>query len=199
MTRVCCRKLSVDRFSIDCTKYLSDDAGMRSRASSGENLKRQRQPKLHHSRSDDNKRPSFDKHQHQKDSQSSRYSLNTRAVIESGEADEFKYFATKSLDAEENRGDYSDDSHAVDIDEPIAMPSEGLTEADALLEEPELENLPENCVENSMDRLNGNDEHLILEGRGTKGQSGETDDFFSDNFEGVAEGQETLYIADDEV
>ncbi|XP_076680199.1 uncharacterized protein LOC143375197 [Andrena cerasifolii] len=186
------RKLSVDRFSIDCTKYLSDDAGMRSRASSGENLKRQRQPKLHHSRSDDNKRLSFDKHLHQKDSQSSRYSLNTRAVIESGEADEFKYFATKSLDAEENREDYSDDSHAVDIDEPVAMPSEGLTEADTLLEEPELENLPEN----STDRLNGN---LMLEACGTNQQSEQADDFFSDNFEGVAKGQETLYIADDEV
>ncbi|KAG6797512.1 hypothetical protein HZU73_07177 [Apis mellifera caucasica] len=143
------RKLSVDRFSIDCAKYLSDDVEMRSRASSGDNLRRQRQPKLHHSRSDDNKRASFERQQ--KDAQSSRYSLNTQAVIESGGSEaEFKYFTATSLDTEESRADNSDDSHAIDIDiEQIAanVPSDGPTEADALLEEPELENVAETDVE----------------------------------------------------
>lgn len=144
----------MDRFSIDCAKYLSDDVEMRSRASSGDNLRRQRQPKLHHSRSDDNKRASFERHQ--KDAQSSRYSLNTQAVIESGGSEaEFKYFTATSLDTEESRADNSDDSHAIDMDEQMAanVASDGPTEADALLEEPELENVAETDIESSRDEM----------------------------------------------
>ncbi|XP_076234280.1 uncharacterized protein LOC143179115 [Calliopsis andreniformis] len=200
------RKLSTDRFSIDCSKYLSDETGIRSRTNSGENLRRQRQPKLHHSRSDDNRRQSFDKHL--KDSQSSRYSLNTQAVIENDEADKFKYFTAASLDTEESRADYSDESHTIDIDEPIAIgvPSEGPTEADALLEEPELENLPENYVENSTNYINEGEkctdviqtESLMQAEQVTK-QNEATGDFFSENFEDPVKNKKTLYVTDDEV
>ncbi|XP_031837289.2 uncharacterized protein LOC116429043 isoform X1 [Nomia melanderi] len=198
------RKLSVDRFSVDCTKYLSDDVGIRSRASSGENLKRQRQPKLYQSRSDDNRRQSFDRHQ----KESSRYSLNTQAVIESNGGDcEFKYFTTTSVETEPSRADVSDESHGIDIDEPIAgaISSEGLTEADALLEEPELENLPENCAVSLTDYRDENEkyrsrrtENFMMECRGSNGQK--TNQFVSESFKGFsANEQTTLYIADDEV
>ncbi|XP_076292296.1 uncharacterized protein LOC143214789 [Lasioglossum baleicum] len=194
------RMLSVNRFSVDCVKYLSDEVGIRSRASSGENLKRQRQPKLYQSRSDDNRRQSFDKHH----KESSRHSLNTQAVIESGGIDsEFKYFATASVDTEGSRADISDDSHGIDVDEPIAaaISSEGLTEVDALLEEPELENLPENCVESP---TGGNEKYnplrtgnLVVELHRSNDQK--TDRFVSENFNDRSPHEETLYIADDEV
>lgn len=132
-----------------------DETEMKSRASSGENLRRQsRHPKLHHSRSDDNRRRSFDKHP--KDPQSSRHSLNTQAVMGGSGTDcEPKYFTTVSLDTEESRGDNSDESHVVDIDEAnhSAVSSEGPTEGDMLLEEPELENVTEIDVESSGDDL----------------------------------------------
>ncbi|XP_076390536.1 uncharacterized protein LOC100878103 isoform X2 [Megachile rotundata] len=193
------RKLSVDRFSIDCTKYLSDEVEIRSRASSGENLRRQRQPKLHHSRSDDNKRQSFEK---QKDAQSSRHSLNTQAVVESGCEIEFKYFTTTSLDTEESRADNSEGSHTIDVDEtiPTIITSEGPTEADALLEEPELENLPENDLENSRhdrqeikrcEKQIAKTERLIGNGQLSKERG---------NLEEFGENEETiLYVEDDEV
>ncbi|XP_060827768.1 uncharacterized protein LOC132913432 [Bombus pascuorum] len=205
------RKLSVDRFSIDCTKYLSDEVEMRSRASSGENLKRQRQAKLHHSRSDDNKRASFEKQQ--KDAQSSRYSLNTQAVIESGGSEsEFKYFTAASLDTEESRADNSDDSHAIDVDEPIAanVSSDGPTEVDALLEEPELENVPEIEVETPRDELDETEirnevslitENLICNNQVSKKQEQKmnirSDDAILHDF--VKSEGTTLYIEDDEV
>lgn len=132
-----------------------DETEIRSRTSSGENLRRQsRHPKLHHSRSDDNRRRSFDRHP--KDSQSSRHSLNTQAVVEGSGCDfEPKYFTTVSLDTEESRGDNSDESHVVDIEDANlgAMSSDGPTEADMLLEEPELENVTEIDVESSGDDL----------------------------------------------
>lgn len=181
--------------------------GIRSRASSGENLRRQRQPKLHHSRSDDNRRQSFDKQS--RDSQCSRYSLNTQAVIEN-EADRYKYFtAPTSLDTEESRTDYSDDN-AMDVDEPIAtgVSPKVSTEADALFEEPELENLQENYVEGSTKHLDENEictdntiatENLIQKDEVTT-QSEETDRLLSENCEDLTNGGETiLYIADDEV
>lgn len=128
---------------------------MKFRASSGENLRRQsRHHKLHHSRSDDNRRRSFDKHS--KDPQSSRHSLNTQAVMEGSGSDcEPKYFTTVSLDTEENRGDNSDESHVVDTEEvnPSGLSSEGPTEGDMLLEEPELENVTEIDMESSGDDL----------------------------------------------
>lgn len=125
---------------------------MKSRTSSGENLRRQsRHPKLHHSRSDDNRRRSFDKHS--KDSQSSRHSLNTQAVVEGSDC-EPKYFTTVSLDTEESHADNSDESHVVDIEEANAGAlslCDVPTEADMLLEEPELENVTEIDIENSLD------------------------------------------------
>ncbi|KYQ51101.1 hypothetical protein ALC60_09748 [Trachymyrmex zeteki] len=150
------RKLSVDRFSVDCTRYMFDETEMKSRTSSGENLRRQsRHPKLHHSRSDDNRRRSFDRHS--KDPQSSRHSLNTQAIMSSGSDCEPKYFTTVSLDTEESRGDNSDESHVVDIEEANASAlSDGPTEGDMLLEEPELENVTEIDVESSGDDLEEN-------------------------------------------
>lgn len=144
------RKLSVERFnSVDYTRYMPDETEIKSRTSSGENLRRQsRHVKLHHSRSDDRRR-SFDKHP--KDPQSSRHSLNTQAMMEGCSGCEFepKYFTTVSLDTEESRADNSDESHAIDIEDANPASSEGPTEADMLLEEPELENVTE--MESSTD------------------------------------------------
>ncbi|CAK9822958.1 hypothetical protein ANTRET_LOCUS1387 [Anthophora retusa] len=197
------RKLSVDRFSIDCTKYLSDEMEIRSRASSGENLRRQRQQRLYHSRSDDNKRASFEKHQ--KESQSSRHSLNTQAVIESdGVEHEFKYFTAASLDTEEGRPDNSDESHAIDIDETIApnTSTEGPTEVDALLEEPELENVPGTDVkrfENDLDENKTYDRDTIKPKKSETEQR-QNANFQKGNLENFVKTKETtLYIEEDEV
>ncbi|XP_012271501.1 uncharacterized protein LOC105694936 [Orussus abietinus] len=138
------RKYSIERFTADCAKYLVD-VEVRSRANSGES-RRSRHPKLHHSRSDDTRRRSFDRHR--RDSQSSRFSLNTQAVLEGcGPEYELKYFATASLDTEESRAENSDDSHVVEVEDVAGHSSEGPAENDALLEEPELENLTEVEVE----------------------------------------------------
>lgn len=113
-----------------------------------------RHPKLHHSRSDDNRRRSFDRHP--RDPQSSRHSLNTQAVMEGSGCDfEQKYFTTVSLDTEESRGDNSDESHVVDVEDTNlgAVSSDGPTEADMLLEEPELEYVTEMDMESSGDDL----------------------------------------------
>lgn len=194
----------MDRFSIDCAKYLSDDVEMRSRASSGDNLRRQRQPKLHHSRSDDNKRASFERQQ--KDAQSSRYSLNTQAVIESGGSEaEFKYFTATSLDTEESRADNSDDSHAIDIDiEQIAanVPSDGPTEADALLEEPELENVPETNVETETryDEAALRRKNLIPDDQRSKRQGKSNIRNMDERLDDFVKGKETiLYIKEQEI
>ncbi|XP_036143940.1 uncharacterized protein LOC105834335 isoform X1 [Monomorium pharaonis] len=178
------RKLSVDRFSVDCTRYMFDETEMKSRASSGENLRRQpRHPKLHHSRSDDNRRRSFDRHP--KDSQSSRHSLNTQAVMEGSGSDcEPKYFTTVSLDTEESRGDNSDESHVVDIEEANPLSSEGPTEGDMLLEEPELENVTEIDVESSGDDL---DDDGKTESRRSTSEKTDT----------TIQGQNPIIIADD--
>lgn len=202
----------MDRFSIDCAKYLSDDVEMRSRASSGDNLRRQRQPKLHHSRSDDNKRASFERQQ--KDAQSSRYSLNTQAVIESGGSEaEFKYFTATSLDTEESRADNSDDSHAIDIDiEQIAanVPSDGPTEADALLEEPELENVAETDVERYETTLDETEtrydeaalrrKNLISDDQRSKRQGKSNIRNMDERLDDFVKGKETiLYIKEQEI
>ncbi|XP_043518455.1 uncharacterized protein LOC122533123 isoform X1 [Frieseomelitta varia] len=193
------RKLSVDRFTADFAKYLSDEE-MRSRANSGENLRRQRQAKLHHSRSDDNKRASFEKQQ--KDAQSSRHSLNTQAVIETGES-EFKYFTTVSLDTEESRADNSDDSHAIDIDEPIVtnVSSEGPTEVDALLEEPELENVSE--IETSRDELDETETctEVTMKTKKSNDQVSKQQGQRANNIHNneTVKNKETLYVEDDEV
>lgn len=133
-----------------------DEMEMRSRTNSGENLRRSRHAKLHHSRSDDNRRRSFDRHP--KDSQSSRHSLNTQAVVEGSGSDcEPKYFTTVSLDTEESHADNSDESHVIDIEDANsgALSSDGPIEVDMLLEEPELENVIEIDVESSGDDLDG--------------------------------------------
>jgi len=78
--------------------------------------------------------------------------------MNSGSDCEPKYFMTVSLDTEESRGDNSDESHVVDIEEAnaSALSSEGPTEGDMLLEEPELENVTEIDVESSGDDLDDN-------------------------------------------
>lgn len=155
----------MDRFSVDCTRYMLDETDIKLRTSSGENLRRQpRHPKLHHSRSDDNRRRSFDRHP--KDSQSSRHSLNTQAVVEGSGSDfEQKYFTTVSLDTEESRGDNSDESHVVEVENasPSGLSLEGPTETDMLREEPELENVTEIEVESSGDDIDDNETKSISE------------------------------------
>ncbi|XP_053989073.1 uncharacterized protein LOC128881783 isoform X2 [Hylaeus volcanicus] len=193
------RKLSMERFSMDCTKYFSDEVGIRSRASSGENLRRQRQPKLYQCNSDDSKRRSFDRHH--KEGQSSRCSLNTQAVIESAGDSDFKYFVETSLDTEESRADYSDESRTVDIDEPaVALSCGGSNEVDALLEEPELENLPENGMESARVHGSAREETKSEVADDTKKDRESTDNFITKSFEDFRRSEEkTLYIADDEV
>lgn len=127
-----------------------DDGEVRSRANTGESVRRQRQPKLYHSRSDDTRRRSFDKHR--RDSQqASRHSLNTQVVLEACAAPEYelKYFATASSTEtnlqQDNRAN-SDESHhhvvEINLDASSTITSEQISvESDALLEEPELENL----------------------------------------------------------
>lgn len=193
-----------------------DDAEMKSRASSGENLRRQsRHPKLHHSRSDDNRRRSFDRHP--RDPQSSRHSLNTQAVMGGSGSDcEPKYFTTVSLDTEESRGDNSDESHVVDVEETnlSARSSEGPAEGDMLLEEPELENVTEIDVESSGDDL---DDDGKCESRGSTSEKTDTVQgrnpvIIADNVEPpttieeaapnseqIEKYETTLYIEDDEV
>ncbi|XP_015602998.1 uncharacterized protein LOC107271469 isoform X2 [Cephus cinctus] len=148
------RKYSIDRFTADCAKYVAEEVEARSRAHSGESVRKQRRPRLYHSKSDDNRRRSLDKNR--RDSQASRYSLNTQVVL-GGCAPEYelKYFTATSLDTEESRADNSDDSHVVEINENTAITaaSDGPAETEALLEEPELENLTEIDVESSVGDL----------------------------------------------
>lgn len=81
----------------------------------------------------------------------------------SGDNYELKYFtATTSLDTEESRAEGSDcDSHVThDYEDGVlnsSVLSDGLAESNTLLEEPELENLPENLQEEtSSDYLDRN-------------------------------------------
>jgi len=84
-----------------------------------------------------------------------------------------KYFATASLDTEESRVDNSDESHVIDIEDanPVALSSEGPTEADTLLEEPELENVTEIDVESSGDDLD--DESVKCRSHGSTSEKSE--------------------------
>lgn len=114
---------------------------MRSRANTGD-CRRQRQ-KLNHSKSDDNRRRSFDRHR--RDSQqASRHSLNTPVVVEGcGPEYELKYFTSLSLEKEERRSSITDDSHVMEMGDNqvhvVNVSVEERIEDDALLEEPELE------------------------------------------------------------
>ncbi|XP_043282828.1 uncharacterized protein [Venturia canescens] len=128
-------------------RCMLDDGDMRSRANTGESVRRQRQPKLYHSRSDDTRRRSFDKHR--RDSQqASRHSLNTQVVLEGcGPEYELKYFATPSNETnlQDNRANSDESHHVVEINldacSNTITPEQISVESDALLEEPELENL----------------------------------------------------------
>lgn len=85
--------------------------------------------------------------------------MNTQVVVEGSGSDiEQKYFTTMSLDTEESRADNSDGSHVVEVEDmsPGALSPEGPTEADMLLEEPELENVTEIDVESSGDDIDDN-------------------------------------------
>ncbi|XP_014608800.1 PREDICTED: uncharacterized protein LOC106789249 isoform X2 [Polistes canadensis] len=193
------RKLSVDRFSVDYTRCVMDEVEFRSKANSGESLKRQqRYPKLHHSRSDDNRRRSFDKSQ--RESQSSRYSLNTQGPTDSADYD-LRYFISTSLSTEESRTENPDDSHGFDIDESLTIPSplEGQAETDTLLEEPELENLTENDTENNVDCF-----HRCENIKNVDDDSRKVDDMMLQDWENVLKESERkretiLCIEDDEV
>ncbi|XP_063995494.1 uncharacterized protein LOC135172912 [Diachasmimorpha longicaudata] len=119
-----------------------DEVEVRSRANTGE-TRRQRQ-KLNHSKSDDNRRRSFDRYR--RDShQASRHSLNTQVVVEGcGPEYELKYFTSLSLEKDERRSSVTDSSHVVEIEETEVHDvnvSEECIGDDALLEEPELENM----------------------------------------------------------
>lgn len=104
----------------------------------------------------------------------------------SGSDCEPKYFTTVSLDTEESRGDNSDESHVIDIEEAnlSALSSEGPTEDDMLLEEPELENVTEIDVESSGDDLDD-------DGKGESCKSSEKTDM-------TLQGQNPIIIADDD-
>ncbi|XP_046424783.1 uncharacterized protein LOC124182044 isoform X1 [Neodiprion fabricii] len=154
------RKCSMDKCAADHLSSGTLEMEFRPRSDTGElPFRRHRHGRqLYHSRSDDNRRRSFDKHR--SDSQCSRFSLNTQnQPTPDGLATyELKYFATNaSLDTDGSRGDVSDDSHTVDI-EGNGLPADGPTETDALLEEPELENLTEVEVETSGDDIDAPDE-----------------------------------------
>ncbi|XP_015112282.1 uncharacterized protein LOC107037957 [Diachasma alloeum] len=136
------RLVTLNDKSITKLLGVSNSAEVRSRANTGES-RRQRQ-KLNHSKSDDNRRRSFDRHR--RDSQqASRHSLNTPVVVEGcGPEYELKYFTSLSLEKEERRSSVTDSSHVVEIEETEvhdANVSEECIADDALLEEPELENM----------------------------------------------------------
>ncbi|XP_034948412.1 uncharacterized protein [Chelonus insularis] len=156
-------------------RYLMDEMDPRLRANTFENGRKQRQ-KLHHSRSDDNRRRSFDKHR--RDSQqASRFSLNAPVVIESyGPEYELKYFTSTSTDKDEIRSIVSDDSHVAEIKETrVSMTTITVDEHvdNALLEEPELENLNdvETCQNNNE---TGETETVIKESEENEKESKET-------------------------
>lgn len=182
---------------MDYTRCVMDELEIKSKASSGESLKRQRYPKLHHSRSDDNRRRSFDKGQ--RESQSSRYSLNTQGATDSADYD-LRYFISTSLSTEESRTENPDDSHGFDIDESLTNPSplECQAETDTLLEEPELENLTENETENSADRLNSEDTRK-MEDYSIKGEDMMLQDWKNILKESEMKRETMLCIEDDEV
>ncbi|KAJ8678598.1 hypothetical protein QAD02_014385, partial [Eretmocerus hayati] len=145
------RKYSIERFTADCAKYTPNELEDGYRGGSGENLQRKsRHPKLHHSRSDDSRRRSFDRYR--SDPRSSRHSLNTQVADKAGPRDyELKYLvhtAATSLDTEESRSDCeSFVTHEYDEANPASIGlSEGAMDADALLEEPELEDDMENLT-----------------------------------------------------
>lgn len=86
---------------------------------------------------------------------------------------ELKYFTATtatSLDTEESRCDNSDDSRAHDYEDIVATPSilsDGPMEADTLMEEPELENMPDNddedeILSNVVEKKLFNEKNLIL-------------------------------------
>ncbi|XP_033212477.1 uncharacterized protein LOC117170064 [Belonocnema kinseyi] len=140
------RKYSIERFTADCAMYLEEEAENRAKAASGENLRRQKLSKLCHSKSDDRRR-SFDRFRRESES-ISRYSLNSSAAAESCPPEyEIKYFTAISLEAEDSKADLSDTSRIMDCCDDQEGSHLSPEANDALLEEPELENLTEVEVE----------------------------------------------------
>ncbi|KAK0169049.1 hypothetical protein PV327_002796 [Microctonus hyperodae] len=155
-------KRSPDFRRADC-RYVLDEEEQRSRSNTCESIRKQRQ-KLYHSRSDDNRRPSFERHR--RDShQASRFSLNAPVVIEGcGPEYELKYFTTASLEKDESKSNVPDDNHGIDVRETqtnFCMTTISVEEHvdDALREEPELENLTSDPPLNS----NHNDKGNLIE------------------------------------
>ncbi|XP_011313019.1 uncharacterized protein [Fopius arisanus] len=119
-----------------------DDIEVRSRTNISDS--RRHRQKLNHSKSDDNRRRSFDRHR--KDFQeTSRHSLTTPVLVEGcGPEYELKYFTSLSFETEDRISRIADVNHVVEIKETKIQdydsPEEPI-DGDALLEEPELENI----------------------------------------------------------
>lgn len=125
-----------------------DDVEIRSRSNTGESNRKGRH-KLHHSKSDESRRKSLDRHNRRDSHQESRHSLNTPVVIETcGPEYELKYFTPNSID---NLSNTTEDSHVVEIEETeihITTASiEDYTNDNRLVEEPELETINDNEID----------------------------------------------------
>lgn len=122
-----------------------------------------------------------------------------------GDNYELKYFtATTSLDTEESRGEASDcDSHVThEYDDGIVNSSalsDGPMEADTLLEEPELENLPENLQEeNPSDYLDKNSVSAVNSSHYAKQETlSPVDDIYETVVDVEEEGPATGYQIDE--
>ncbi|CAD6223083.1 GSCOCG00005385001-RA-CDS [Cotesia congregata] len=154
------RKSSLDfRKSPDFRRFdirrFIDELDQRSELSTTESI-HQRQ-KLYHSRSDDNRRTSFDRNR--RDSQVSRHSLNVPVVVEGCSPEyELKYHDTSSVEKDKIRSTFSDDSRSTDTKENQVSVTVSIEEYPVdvdmpftLVEEPELEN---NATNNDNDNNN---------------------------------------------
>ncbi|XP_053593773.1 uncharacterized protein LOC103580750 [Microplitis demolitor] len=95
-------------------QHFIEELDQRERSNTTDSI-RQRQ-KLYHSRSDDNRRTSFDRNR--RDSQISRHSLNVPIVVEGCSPEyELKYYDTNSFDKDEIGSTVSDNSHGTDVKE----------------------------------------------------------------------------------
>lgn len=111
---------------------------------------------MYHSRSDD-RRTSFDRNR--RDSQVSRHSLNVPVVVEGCSPEyELKYHDTSSLEKDEIRSTFSDESRSTDTKENQVSVTVSIEEYPVdvdmpftLVEEPELEN---NATDNDNDNNN---------------------------------------------
>ncbi|XP_074094825.1 uncharacterized protein LOC141524714 [Cotesia typhae] len=144
---------SPDFWRFDIRRFI-DELDQRSESSTTESI-HQRQ-KLYHSRSDD-RRISFDRNR--RDSQVSRHSLNVPVVAEGCSPEyELKYHDTSSLEKDEIRSTFSDESRSTDTKENQVSVTVSIEEYPVdvdmpftLVEEPELEN---NATDNDNDNNN---------------------------------------------